>query len=298
MNDFLPFSVRNRLADALDEDLVQGDVTTDALVRWLRHHAPDRHERSVTAILNTRQPCVVSGLMAAQTVFNLVDPYLSFSVSPHIQQAEPGLVLPAGHPVATLQGSYASILRAERTALNLLQHLCGIATITQQWVAAVEGTGAKITDTRKTLPGLRWLEKRAVLDGGGSPHRYHLGSAVMLKDNHLAMLGADPGSLTEAIRGIRATLSHTMTLEVEVDRLEQIEPVLTAGADTILLDNMSPAQVAEAAKQIGERAKIEVSGGLTLKTVRAYAMAGAQYLSTSAITLGAPPIDIGLDFEG
>jgi nicotinate-nucleotide pyrophosphorylase (carboxylating) len=296
MDTFLPFSVREHLAKALDEDLSQGDVTTDALVRWLRHHNPERHQAKVKAVLKTRQPCVASGLDAMQAVFTLVDGDLQVTLETDAITQASGTILPTGSVLATVYGSYASILRAERTALNLLQHLCGIATITQQWVQAVEGTGAKITDTRKTLPGLRWLEKRAVLDGGGSPHRYHLGSAVMLKDNHLSMLGLNPKALTQAITGIKATLSHTMTLEVEVDHLSQIAPVLAAGADTILLDNMSPTQVQQAALLIGQAAKIEVSGGLTLATVKAYAQAGAQYLSTSAITLGAPPVDIGLDF--
>jgi nicotinate-nucleotide pyrophosphorylase (carboxylating) len=296
MDTFLPFSVREHLAKALDEDLSQGDVTTDALVRWLRHHDPKRHQTKAKAVLKTRQPCVVSGLDAIHAVFTLVDADLEVTLETNTSNQTPGDLLPTETVLATVYGAYASILRAERTALNLLQHLCGIATITNQWVKAVEGTGAKITDTRKTLPGLRWLEKRAVLDGGGYPHRYHLGSAVMLKDNHLSMLGLNPHSLTEAITSIKATLSHTMTLEVEVDHLSQIALVLAAGVDTILLDNMSPTQVQQAALLIGHAAKIEVSGGLTLATVKDYAQAGAQYLSTSAITLGAAPVDIGLDF--
>ena len=264
---------------ALLEDLSQGDCTTDNLQPWLNRDG----QYQVTA----RQACVVSGLSVAQKIVSAVDSSLSWQ--PVVDEGDP---VTAQCPIALLEGPIHSILKAERTLLNFLQHLSGIATCTRQFIEAVEGTDAKIVHTRKTTPGLRALEQQAVLHGGGSPHRFHLGSAAMVKDNHLAGLGE---YRKEGLAQLRQRLSHTQTLEIEVDSPEQIPMVLEAKADIILLDNFTPLQVKAAVALIAGRAIIEVSGGITLETVRAYAEAGASIISTSQITLGAPAVDIGLD---
>jgi nicotinate-nucleotide pyrophosphorylase (carboxylating) len=186
----------------------------------------------------------------------------------------------------------SSLLKAERTALNFLQHLCGIATCTRQFVQKIDGTPARMTDTRKTTPGLRILEKQAVRDGGGFPHRFNLGTAAMLKDNHIIAAGG----IGPAVRLLKQHVSHTVKVEVEIDHLHQLAEALEAGADIILLDNMTPDQVTTAVNQIAGKAITEASGGICLETVRSYALTGVQYLSTSQLTVGAKAIDIGLDF--
>ncbi len=262
---------------ALLEDLGQGDATTDNL--------PELVGQERVARITPRQDCVVSGLNVARQVFMTVDAGLVFEPI-----SEDGSLVKAGTPVATVQGSLAGILKAERTALNFMQHLCGIATATRAYVDRLAGTNSRLTHTRKTTPGLRLLEQQAVIHGGGSSHRYNLASAVMVKDNHLQGVG-----ITQAVRTLRGKIPHTMKIEVEADRLEQVREAVEAGADIILLDNMSPAQIREALQLIGGRAMAEASGGITLETVRAYAETGVDVISTSKITLGVPAIDIGLD---
>jgi nicotinate-nucleotide pyrophosphorylase (carboxylating) len=270
---------------ALFEDLAQGDVTTDNL--------PALAALEKIVYVRTREACVVSGLSVATLVFQRVDSALRF-----VPMTQDGAFVAEDTILGTVQGSMASILKAERTALNFLQHLCGIATVTHRYVEAIAGTKTRITHTRKTTPGLRLLEQQAVLHGGGAPHRFNLGTCVMLKDNHLEALttqGENP--IANAIRTLRARISHTTKIEVEADRLEQVQHAVDAGADIILLDNMSPAQIRQALSIIQGRTITEASGGISLETVRAYAETGVNYISTSKITLGVPAIDIGLDLD-
>jgi nicotinate-nucleotide pyrophosphorylase (carboxylating) len=270
---------------ALFEDLGQGDATTDNL--------PKLAEIRQTARLRAREHCVVSGMSVAALVFHSVDPALQFE--PLVQD---GQSIDPGTIMGTVSGPMASVLKAERTALNFLQHLSGIATETQRYVAAIHGTDTKVTHTRKTTPGLRILEQQAVLHGGGMPHRLNLGSCVMLKDNHLQALAETSGNpIVDAIVELRSRLSHTIKIEVEADRLEQVQQAADAGADIILLDNMSPETIRQALAIIDGRAISEASGGITLNTIRAYAETGVDYISTSKITLGVPAIDIGLDLD-
>jgi nicotinate-nucleotide pyrophosphorylase (carboxylating) len=279
----LPLHLEPLARQALLEDLGQGDMTTDAL--------PQLAQRIGRFEVRPRQACVVAGLEMAQQVLTLVDPAIRFTPQAHCgDRLEPGAVM------AVIEGPVAAILKAERTTLNFLQHLSGIATETRRFADCLTGTPARVTDTRKTTPGLRLLEKKAVVDGGGSPHRFNLGSAVMLKDNHLQALGLDPAQRAEWIRAMRQRIPHPARIEVEVDRLADVPAALEAGADILLLDNFTPEEVRQAVALIGNRALIEASGGITLETARAYAEAGAQFLSTSRITLGATPIDIGLDW--
>lgn len=270
---------------ALAEDLAAGDVTTDPL-------APLLAGQRVTAFFRARRACTVSGLLVAAEVCRQVDPALVFEA-----RVQDGDEVPAHADLARVTGPVASLLKAERTALNFLQHLSGIATETQKFVAAVAGTPTRIAHTRKTTPGLRALEQQAVLHGGGVAHRFNLGQAAMLKDNHLQATG---GNVEQAIALIRAA-HPDRPLVVEVDNLDQLRRVLVTGRlrpgeDAVLLDNMTPARVRKAVQLISGQALAEVSGGVTLTTVCAYAEAGADVISTSQITLGAPAVDVGLDF--
>jgi nicotinate-nucleotide pyrophosphorylase (carboxylating) len=196
--------------------------------------------------------------------------------------------------IATGQGPARAILQAERVALNFIQRLCGIATLTARYVAETAGTQARIVDTRKTTPGLRLLERYAVRCGGGVNHRFSLSDAVMAKDNHLAVLGT---SLGEAIRAARATLPHTTHFEIEVDRLDQIDDVLAAGADTIMLDNFSIDDLRAGVERIAGRAKVEASGGITLEGIPAIAATGVDIISVGALTHSVRALDLGLDFQ-
>jgi nicotinate-nucleotide pyrophosphorylase (carboxylating) len=282
-----PFSqaVKAIVDAALFEDLGQGDATTDNLPRLA--------EIQKTALIRVREQCVVSGISVAALVFQSVDSSLIFE--PLVQD---GQSVQANTILGTVSGPMASVLKAERTALNFLQYLSGIATETSRYVDAIRGTSAKITHTRKTTPGLRILEQQAVLHGGGMPHRLNLGSCVMLKDNHLqALAETSENPIADAIAELRGRLSHTIKIEVEADRLEQVQQAADAGADIILLDNMSPDTIRQALAMIKGRAISEASGGITLKTIREYAETGVDIISTSKITLGVPAIDIGLDLD-
>jgi nicotinate-nucleotide pyrophosphorylase (carboxylating) len=187
------------------------------------------------------------------------------------------------------------VLQAERVALNFVQRMCGIATLTARYVAETAGTAARIVDTRKTTPGLRAFERHAVLSGGGRNHRFSLSDAVMAKDNHLAVLTADGRDLTAALREVRDRLGHTTHLEVEVDRIDQIEPVLAAGVDTIMLDNFSVDRLIEGVALVSGRALIEASGSVSLETVGAIARTGVDIISVGALTHGVRSLDLGLD---
>jgi nicotinate-nucleotide pyrophosphorylase (carboxylating) len=189
------------------------------------------------------------------------------------------------------------VLRAERIALNLSQRMTGIATLTAQYVALTEGTKARVVDTRKTTPGLRMLERQAVRDGGGHNHRFSLSDAVLAKDNHLAVLAAAGIPIGDAIRAARARLGHTAHLEVEVDRLDQIEAVVSAGVDTIMLDNFTPDQLREGVAIVAGRALVEASGGVNLETVADIAQTGVDLISVGALTHSVRALDLGLDIE-
>lgn len=275
-------AVKRLIALALEEDLGRGDVTTDAVI-W----GPDRNAEG-TAEVRARESVVVFGLEVVAAVFHSVDTAV---VARNL--VEDGEQVAAGRAVVTVHGPMRSILRAERTALNFLQHLSGVATLSRRFADAVEGTSARVVDTRKTMPGYRVLEKAAVLAGGCSNHRFDLGSGILIKDNHIAACG----SVAESIRRAREKAPHTLRIEVEVDTFEQLEEALQAGVDVVLLDNMSPAEVARAVALAHERqVLVEVSGGITLETVRAYAETGADIISVGALTHSAPAVDFGVDF--
>jgi len=272
----LPIQIEHIVKAALIEDLVQGDITTDTVLVG--------NEQAVAHMI-CRESLVVSALAAAQLVFSIVDATLIVKL-----QAKNGDFIPVGTSLLSVEGSLASILKAERVALNFMQHLSGIATTTKHFVDALDGTNAQITDTRKTTPGLRLLEKQAVVDGGGSPHRYNLGSSVLVKDNHLSGV-----TIAQAVQRCRKHISHTQTIEVECDTLDQVQQAVDAHADIILLDNMSVDVLRQAVTLINGQCVTEASGNITLETVRAVAETGVQYISTSKLTLGAPAMDIGLD---
>jgi len=278
MTEVAPGVVRDAVARALAEDLGPlGDITAALL---------DPSERGSAAFV-PRKPGVLAGTACATETFAQVDTSVSVRWS-----AVDGDRVAAGQAIGTVEGPLASILTAERTALNFLCHLSGVATLTRRFVDAVEsapGSRARIWDTRKTLPGLRALEKAAVRAGGGVNHRGSLSEMVLVKDNHLGRLG-----ITEAVRRARERWPGR-TVEVECERIEQVLEAVDSGADLVMLDNMSPDDVAQCVDLVGRRAVVEVSGGVTLETVARYASTGADLISTSAITQSAPAFDIGLD---
>ncbi|MGC8513657.1 MAG: carboxylating nicotinate-nucleotide diphosphorylase [Acidimicrobiales bacterium] len=268
--------VRQVVASALAEDFgVQGDLTAGLV--------PD--DATVAASLVARREGVLAGRLAAHEAFLAVDPAVSVSWN-----LADGDRVTEATVIARVQGPLASVLSAERTALNLLCHLSGIATLTRRYVDETGGA-SKIRDTRKTTPGLRSLEKAAVRAGGGVNHRASLSDGILVKDNHLAGVG-----IAEAVSAAHSRWPG-IPCEVECDTLEQVDQALAAGADMILVDNMTPAQVADAVGRVAGRVPVEVSGGVTLETVRAYAEAGADLISVGAITHSAPILDIGLDLE-
>lgn len=266
---------------ALDEDAPWGDLTGETLI-------PET--ATATADLVAREPGVLSGAGLFAAAFRLVDDRIDVRLA-----AADGDRFAAGDSLARVTGPARGILRAERIALNLLQRMSGIATLTAQYVAAVHGTGARIVDTRKTTPGLRSLERQAVRDGGGRNHRRSLSDAVMAKDNHLAILSAGGADLATALRAARERMPHTAHLEVEVDRLDQIDAVLAGGADTVMLDNFSMDDLRAGVEQIAGRAIIEASGGVNLDTVAAIAATGVDVISVGALTHSVRALDLGLD---
>jgi nicotinate-nucleotide pyrophosphorylase (carboxylating) len=276
--DIDPERVRRIVRQAIEEDVGARDATTEATVEAAAR---------ATGIFVAKQSLLIAGLDVALEVFRTVDPLITWET-----RAREGDRFEAGNAIASVTGSARGILTAERVALNFLQRMSGIATITRAFVDAVAGTKAKIRDTRKTTPGLRLLEKRAVSVGGGSPHRSGLDSAILVKDNHVLMAG----SVGEATRRAVAAAGE-LHVEIEVDRPEQIEEALAAGAQMILLDNFRPEQVAAAVKRIGGRVPVEVSGGIRLENVRAYAEAGPDFIAVGALTHSAPAVDISLDIE-
>lgn len=272
---------------ALAEDAPWGDATSEAAIPA---------SATATARIVSRVDGVFAGGLPLELAFTRVDPALV--VERHLADGDP---MTPGMIVATITGSARAILRGERVALNLSQRLSGIATLTRQHVDAVVGTisavgqPVRLVDTRKTTPGLRMLEKAAVRSGGGHNHRYSLSDAVMLKDNHLAVLRSQGLDLTEAIRTVRSRIPHTMHLEVEVDRLDQLPAVIAAEPDTIMLDNFSLDDLRAGVALIAGRAVVEASGGVRLDTVRAIAETGVDVISVGALTHSAPALDLGLD---
>ena len=267
------------LMEALREDIRTGDITTHALI-------PDG--TAARAMMNFREDGVASGLRIAATVFEELDCIADIETL-----VEDGAFVKAGTGVLRAEGEARAVLTGERVALNFAQHLSGIATLTHQFVQAVKGTGAQIVDTRKTTPGLRLLEKHAVRCGGGCNHRFGLDDLILIKDNHIAICG----SVEAAMKRARVHVGHAMKIEIECDSLEQVQEAAGAGADIILLDNMTPDDLKRAVEIINGRATIEASGGVSLETVRAIAETGVDIISVGALTHSARGLDIGLDIE-
>jgi nicotinate-nucleotide pyrophosphorylase (carboxylating) len=259
-------------------------VTTEAVVGGVGQGRWARGELLVKA------DGVLAGLPVAALVFTTVDP--SVVLVPLIVD---GVAVSAGTVVAEVRGPAGSLLRAERVALNLLQRLSGIASVTARYVAAVRGTSARVVDTRKTTPGLRALEKYAVRAGGGHNHRFNLADGILIKDNHLLAAAAAGLSISQAIAQARANAPHTLKIEVEVESLAQLAEALAGGADAVLLDNMSIETLRQAVDQVCGRAITEASGGITLATISAVAATGVDLISVGALTHSAPALDISLD---
>ncbi len=272
-------AVRRLIELALDEDLGRGDVTSNVTV--------GRSGRAVTADMVAREPIVAFGVDVAAAVFALVEPSVQIDI-----QAPDGTRVDRGGLVMTVRGPALGVLAAERTALNFAQRLSGVATLAKRYADAVTGTRAKVVDTRKTTPGFRALEKAAVLAGGCGNHRFDLGSGILIKDNHIAACG----SVRAAVEAAKTRAPHPLRIEVEVTNLGELDEALAAGAEIVLLDNMTPSQVEVAAARAHSRnVMVEVSGGITLATIADYARSGADLISVGAITHSAPAVDIGLD---
>lgn len=276
-------TIDRAVSAALDEDAPWGDITSESLIPA---------SAVARAELVARQPGVFSGGEVFAAAFRLTDPAIRVQLAvADGDEFAPGAVL------ATAEGPARGVLTAERVALNFVQRMSGIATLTARFVAEVAHTGARIADTRKTTPGLRAFERHAVMSGGGHNHRHSLSDAVMAKDNHLAVLQRGGVSVTAALQGAIARLPHTTHVEVEVDRLDQIEPVLAAGIGTILLDNFSLDDLRRGVEQVGGRALVDASGGVRLDTVRAIAETGVDIISVGALTHSAAALDLGLDIR-
>jgi nicotinate-nucleotide pyrophosphorylase (carboxylating) len=265
---------------ALTEDLGRGgDITTDAVIP-----AATR----MKAVLSAREPGVAAGYDAARLALRLVDPQAKWTTL-----IEEGVAFSKGAQLIRIEGSARSVLTAERTILNFIGPLSGVATLTRKFVDAVSGTNAKIVCTRKTTPGFRALEKRAVRLGGGVNHRLGLDDAILIKDNHIAAAGG----VGPALKRARASVGHLRAIEIEVENLDQLREALKQSPDAVLLDNMSTDLLKEAVGIVGGKAKTEASGGVRLDTVRAIAETGVDYISVGALTHSAVNLDVGLDFE-
>jgi nicotinate-nucleotide pyrophosphorylase (carboxylating) len=275
--------VRAIIETALAEDIGWGDLTTSTTIapEWTAH-----------ATMICKQTGILAGVWLAEQIFRQLDPTLRTTV-----RVADGQRVQPGQAVLEIAGAVAPILTAERVALNLIQRLSGIATLAYQFVEAVAGLPVRIVDTRKTTPGLRLLEKYAVRVGGAHNHRYNLADAILIKDNHLQAAANAGRSLPEVIRRARTLAPHTVTIEVEVESLEQLRQALDAGADVILLDNMPLEAMREAVAITAGRALLEASGGVTLARVRAIAETGVDLISVGALTHSAPALDISLDVQ-
>lgn len=265
--------------NALEEDMPYGDITTDSLI-------PD--ECTVEAKFLAKADGVICGMPVAERVFKLIDARTTLEILKNDGQA-----VQKGEILAILRGPAAAVLKGERTALNLLQRLSGIATRTHCFAELVKDYPVSVADTRKTTPGLRYLEKYAVRCGGGRNHRYSLSDAVMLKDNHIAA----GGGILSAVRTVRASIPHTVKIEVEVENMDMVREALESGADIIMLDNMDIAAMAEAVRVIGGRALVEASGDVTEERIRAIAETGVDIISIGCITHSVKALDISLRFK-
>lgn len=272
--------LRRQLKGFLAEDIGRGDLTSESIFVT---------GETGRARLVAREPFVAAGVgTIAAEVFWAQNKAIEV-----IAPVAEGSVLQPGDTLMTVSGPVVDLLKAERVALNLVQRLSGIATMTARFVEAVAGTGVRITDTRKTTPGLRMMEKYAVQVGGGSNHRFNLTDGVLIKDNHIAACG----SIAEAVRRVRRLAPHTIKIEVETDTLEQVDECLVCGVDIIMLDNMSCETMREAVQKISGRALVEASGGVNLTTVAAIAATGVDIISVGALTHSAPACDIGMDWS-
>ena len=275
--DLPGFDLAAFVAATLSEDLGEaGDITSAAVIPA---------EARFAGVMDSRDPIVVAGLPIAEAFFRALDPAVRIE-----RLVEDGQQVAGGTDLLRLEGRARALLTAERSALNTVQHLSGIATMTRGYVERIAGTGATLLDTRKTIPGLRVLEKYATRMGGATNHRMGLWDAAMIKDNHVAVAG---GIEAAVARAVAAGIARIM---VEVDRLDQIEPALAAGATHLLLDNMAPAMLREAVGLVAGRVPTEASGGVRLDTIRAIAETGVTYVSVGRLTQSAPAADIGLDF--
>ncbi|RMH07561.1 MAG: carboxylating nicotinate-nucleotide diphosphorylase [Nitrospirae bacterium] len=281
MDSFLCFHIDRAVQDALQEDLPAGDITTELLFP---------NDWTAEASIVAKTACVVAGLQVARAVFTRLDNSVSF-----LAHHPDGASVKEGTRVATVTGRVKPLLMAERTALNFLQRLSGIATLTAQCRQAVRGYPVAILDTRKTTPGLRILEKWAVSLGGGVNHRCSLSDGILIKDTHLAFLTARGQTLRQICQLAKEKAPHRFRVEVEVETLEQVQQALEAGVESILLDNMSPAVVREAVQLVKGRAYVEVSGGITLANIREMAQAGVNAISVGALTHSAPFIDFAME---
>lgn len=267
------------IENALAEDIHTGDITTLAVMR---------DKREARARLTAKEPMVLAGIEAAARVFHLLDPRILFT-----PRFSDGDTLETGDNIAEITGDAAALLQGERVALNILQRMCGVATLTARYVAAVKGTKARVVDTRKTTPGLRILDKYAVRVGGGINHRTGLYDGVLIKENHITAAGG----IGVAVSRARAWIPHTMKIEVETETLAEVAQALTAGADIIMLDNMDTATMREAVAMITGRALVEASGGVNLETIREIAATGVDIISVGALTHSARAMDISMLLE-
>jgi nicotinate-nucleotide pyrophosphorylase (carboxylating) len=275
--------IRHAVRNALSEDIGAGDATTLAMVP---------RTATLRVAMRARVPLVLAGLAFAETAFRELAPSAKIK-----RRARDSEHVSAGGTLLEISGPARAILSAERTALNFVQRLTGVATLTSRFVDAVRGTGVRILDTRKTTPGWRRFEKYAVACGGGQNHRIGLFDLVLIKDNHLAALRHEkPNAIAAAVRKARSGFPN-LKVEVEADTLRQVAQAVDAGADIILLDNMSPALLRRAVKLAGRKIQTEASGGVNLRTVRAIAKTGVDFISVGALTHSAPAVDIGLDFK-
>jgi nicotinate-nucleotide pyrophosphorylase (carboxylating) len=273
------FDLDEFVTRTLAEDLGEGgDVTSEATIP---------RDARFTAEMNCREPIVVAGIEIAAAFFRRLDPDVEIEML-----VADGDRVERGTVLMSLAGKARAMLTAERSALNTLQHLSGIATLTRRYVGAIAGTGATLLDTRKTIPGLRLLEKYAARMGGAQNHRMRLDDGLLIKDNHISVAGG----VAEAVRRAKDA-NRGLQVQVEVDRLDQIEPALEAGAERLLLDNMPPPVLREAVALVAARVPLEASGGVNLDTIRSIAETGVDYISVGRITQSAPAVDIGLDYR-
>jgi len=272
-------TLKELLMLALEEDLGPGDVTSEATIH---------PESESVAVMLAKQDLILAGLAVARAVFHYLDPNIQFTTI-----VKDGDVITAGTEIAKLSGNTRALLAGERVALNLLQHLSGIATLTTAYTEQVKGLKAELLDTRKTLPGLRQLEKYAVRVGGGKNHRFGLYDGVLIKDNHIKA----SGSITKAVERSRKSAHHLLKIEVETKTLDEVSEALAAGADVIMLDNMPIDMMRKAVGLVAGKALLEASGNITLKTIRAVAEAGVDFISSGSLTHSAPAADISMKIK-